>query len=140
MDLHEPAILTPSSPLIQVAHETVSKFALLRGHVDRTLKQEKVKLAAYCCTDGNLFGSAAALFATWDKHPLITQMDLHLIEQPAPYQKAAPPGSLHLHVDASGNPPVIAFMELFVELLAQSAEPLVRPWLLPAEPCPRLHA
>jgi hypothetical protein len=127
MDLHEPAILTPSSPLVQAAHETVSKFALLRSHVDRMLQQEKVKLAAYCCTDGNVLGSASALFATWDKYPRTTQTDLHFIEQPAPYREAASPGSLHLHVDASGNPPVIAFMELFVELLTQSAEPLVAP-------------
>jgi hypothetical protein len=100
--LGEAPISTPSFSPVQVAHETASKFALLKNHVTKLFQQEKVKLGAYCCNDGNLLDSVSILFTTWDKHPLTSQTDI-FVSPPAPYQQAAPLGSLHLHVDASGN-------------------------------------
>jgi hypothetical protein len=121
---------TPAFSPGQIAHETESKLALLNQHLTKLFQQEKVKLAAYCLSDGILLDSSAILFTTWDKHPLTSQTDI-FVSPPTPYQQAAPHGSPHLHVDASGNPPAIAFMELFVELLAHSAEPLMAPDDLP---------
>ena len=120
----------PSFSPGQIAHETESKLALLNQHLTKLFQQEKVKLAAYCHSDGILLDSSAILFTTWDKHPLTSQTDI-FVSPPTPYQQAAPHGSPHLHVDASGNPSVIAFMGLFVELLPNSGTALVVACLVP---------
>ena len=79
---------TPSFPPGQIAHETESKLVLLKQHLTKLFQQEKVKLAAYCLSDGILLDSSAILFTKWDKHPLLSQTDI-FVSPPTPYQQAA---------------------------------------------------
>jgi hypothetical protein len=131
MDLREVATSTPLSPLAQAAHNALSKALIVRTSLGESFGNEKVKLAPYLCSDGNLLDSAMALFATIDKVPVNDLAGIHPHEPPASYQEATVLRPRHLQADSTGQPPAVAMMELFVELFSHFAEPLEAPDDLP---------
>ena len=131
MGLDDVANTTSTQPVDQAVHDALSKAALLLATAGHAVAGEKIKLADYVIGEGNLIPSVTALFSTLDRvHPVdVEDIDPH--EQPASYKEDAVLRPCHLQADSTGHPPAVALMELFVELLAQFAEPTEAPDDLP---------
>ena len=131
MGLDDVANSTSTQPLDQAGHDALSKAALFLATAGHAVAGEKIKLADYLIGEGNLLPSVTALFSTLDRvHPVDVE-DINPHEQPASYKEDAVLRPCHLQADSTGHPPAVALMELFVELLAQFAEPTEAPDDLP---------
>jgi hypothetical protein len=131
MGLDDAANSTSTQPLDQAMHDALSKALLVRTALEHLIAGEKVKLAPYLSGDGNFLDSATAFFTTLDKVLPVDLEDIHPHKQPASYKEDAVLRLRHLQADSTGHPPAVALMELFVELLAQFAEPTEAPDDLP---------